>query len=840
MIKYDKDKLNAIPIDTIVERETGRKITGSGKTLQCLCPLHDDKKSPSFKMDMHENKWHCFGACNTGGDNIAFIMKYRNMDFQEACKHLSDIYDRSAASETQGRKSTAKGRPPRPLIPIPEDVDEETLIKYISNKFWQGKYGEYKTHWTYKTFNGGRAYFDVRFETEDGSKNVVPFYYSNKGWCNKQPYDVLKKDIILFNLDKLWSEPNKPALIVEGCKCAHDTHFAGLHEKFILTTWPGGANGVDKLNVQPLQDRKVYIWPDNDTFGSKFEKAGYVAAYRFLESLKGNTDVTVLKAAESPSGGDIGKGYDIFDYVQDGGDPVEYIENPENRLSRERVRVLAGVIEDAPVMSDFRADGKFTVLEAPDENTIRKIRAVLSKNEKDHSVKKTDSNILAIVRNDPSFSKIVAYDVATNDIKFSSKYAELSQLTNSMWQYCLTHYGIGPDIRQRNDMISTVAFKNIFNSLELFMNELKKEMFGDEPPHFERNPLHDILDHITFCLEPDYPNYKDIYKFYFELFDKFFIRMFLKIQCIINGDHTNMPPADIVPILEGSQGIGKSRLCYYLSYNPNQFYVDTSELELTSSRDTVSKIRGKLIGELGELAGLKRTEIESIKAFISAIFDEIRRLYSEATVKTPRSISFIGTTNEDLYLRDTTGNRRFWPVRIDSIKEELFIKKELVRALYVYYMERAAAAIQEDKIQAELHISSGLFQFAQYMREEKRVKPMYLDKIVKFIEKLELETWSEEPVMVNVGDVADQMPVESSKAPAQFRKELKIELERRGYVNQKKWVEGRQRWYYVLEGRMCYSCNKVDKDVNKHEINRFPMYLCEACYEKEKQETEPF
>lgn len=117
-------------------------------------------------------------------------------------------------------------------------------------------------------------------------------------------------------------------------------------------------------------------------------------------------------------------------------------------------------------------------------------------------------------------------------------------------------------------------------------------------------------------------------------------------------------------ILEGPQGIGKSSAARILARRREWFCDSMPDLR---SKDAAIQLAGAWIIELSELAALRRAEVESVKAFISRCVDRYRPPYGRTTLDVPRQGVFFGSTNEQSYLRDRTGNRRFWPVQCGRI-----------------------------------------------------------------------------------------------------------------------------------------------------------------------------
>ena len=111
-------------------------------------------------------------------------------------------------------------------------------------------------------------------------------------------------------------------------------------------------------------------------------------------------------------------------------------------------------------------------------------------------------------------------------------------------------------------------------------------------------------------------------------------------------------------ILEGEQGAGKSTALRILG--GEWFSDDMPEL---GSKDAALNTRGVWIIELSELDAMTAAEVSRIKAFMSRAVDRFRPPYGRHPIDAPRECVFAGTSNHDVYLKDETGGRRFWPIR---------------------------------------------------------------------------------------------------------------------------------------------------------------------------------
>lgn len=118
--------------------------------------------------------------------------------------------------------------------------------------------------------------------------------------------------------------------------------------------------------------------------------------------------------------------------------------------------------------------------------------------------------------------------------------------------------------------------------------------------------------------------------------------------------------ADMVPILVGNQGAGKSSGVSAMVPDM-QFF---TEISFSEKDDNLARMmRGRLLAEIGELRGLNTKDLESIKAFVTRQQENWVPKYREFAISYPRRTVFIGTTNNNEFLSDETGNRRFLPVK---------------------------------------------------------------------------------------------------------------------------------------------------------------------------------
>lgn len=125
---------------------------------------------------------------------------------------------------------------------------------------------------------------------------------------------------------------------------------------------------------------------------------------------------------------------------------------------------------------------------------------------------------------------------------------------------------------------------------------------------------------------------------------------------------------DYMLVLNGPQGVGKSTWPNKLG---GRWFSDALSLADTKDKTAAEKLQGNWIMEIPELSGMRKTDIETMKAFITRQDDKYRASYGRVVQSHPRQCIIIGTTNAqtDGFIRDNTGGRRFWPVAVNRGKK---------------------------------------------------------------------------------------------------------------------------------------------------------------------------
>jgi predicted P-loop ATPase len=315
----------------------------------------------------------------------------------------------------------------------------------------------------------------------------------------------------------------------------------------------------------------------------------------------------------------------------------------------------------------------------------------LSRNE-EGELKSTLPNVRLIVRNDKRMTGVMAYNEFLQDIVLKSppgrvkkkrdKGKPVVNLESDIWQvrdelngdnWIDTHdnyirmviespttqggFGIKVSDRDLKAAIDICASENKFHPirdmLESFQWDGKRriETFfidylgTDDTPYYRQTAIMMLLGAVARVYEPGH---------------KF----------------------DFVAILEGAQGAGKSTFIRTLGMD---WYSELTG-DIGDTNKMIEAMAGSWIIEIGELSSMHRSEVNDLKAFVSRTHDKGRLAYAKRSVVYPRKCIFIGSTNDGEYLRDSTGNRRYWPI-VCNLEGRMIDNPKLAKEVHLIWAE---------------------------------------------------------------------------------------------------------------------------------------------------------
>lgn len=190
---------------------------------------------------------------------------------------------------------------------------------------------------------------------------------------------------------------------------------------------------------------------------------------------------------------------------------------------------------------------------------------------------------------------------------------------------------------------------------------------------------------------------------------------------------------DYMPILTGAQGIGKST---FLATLGKDWFSDS--LTSFEGKEAAELIQGIWINEVGELTAMTKQETNAVKQFLSKRDDIYRAAYGKRTDRHPRRCVFFGTSNEEEFLKDTTGNRRFWPVDVGVYPTKKSIWRDLPEEVdqiwaeaYTYWM-----------LGEPLYLDKDVEKLAEEMQEHHRENSGKEGLVLEFLEQKVPENWN--------------------------------------------------------------------------------------------------
>ncbi|MCC8013661.1 MAG: virulence-associated E family protein [Eubacterium sp.] len=324
--------------------------------------------------------------------------------------------------------------------------------------------------------------------------------------------------------------------------------------------------------------------------------------------------------------------FDIVRIHKFGDDNDSYKNMCEFAMQQDKVKILSLNEKQSQLDEDFLDD---------DKDWREKLTYQPRSNVLDNSV----WNLMLILNNDPDFSNI-AFNEMAGRIEVIGAVPWERPIDNFFWR--------DADMAQMKALID-IRY-GVFSSRNYdvaFTKIVEDRHFHPVREYFENLPKWDNVPRVSTLLID-----------YFGAEDTSYTRAVTKKTMAAAVARTYHPGTkfDSALILIGKQGIGKST---FFSKLAGKWFSDSLTLTDMKDKSGAEKLQGFLILELGEMAGIKKVDIETIKSFLSRTDDIYRPSYGRVAESHPRQCVIVGSTNaESGFLRDITGNRRFWPVNV--------------------------------------------------------------------------------------------------------------------------------------------------------------------------------
>jgi putative DNA primase/helicase len=323
-------------------------------------------------------------------------------------------------------------------------------------------------------------------------------------------------------------------------------------------------------------------------------------------------------------------------------------------LKDEKVRLLIGSERLQEAHEDFKDFLKAEGVEADDTEWMRGLEI-----EGKSGYKSTINNIVLILENDTLLKGAIAFD------EFEQR---AITKRNFPWRK-ITH---------KTRFLIDRDDANIEHYLENGYGIGAGKLVTAMDVIYERTRFHPVRDYLQGLVWDGVDRVDTLFIDYLGAADSEYIRAVTRKTLCAAVARVHQPGVkfDYAPIFVGKQGIGKSSLIGKLG---KEWYSDS--FSTVQGKESFEQIQGVWIVEMGELAGLRKAEVDAIKHYTSKCEDRYRVAYGHRTDNFPRQCVFFGSTNKRDFLRDPTGGRRFWPVDIaDGVKPKYNLFKDLTPA----------------------------------------------------------------------------------------------------------------------------------------------------------------
>lgn len=470
------------------------------------------------------------------------------------------------------------------------------------------RYGKPSARWTYRNADGEVLGYVARYEPAGERKQIVPWTWNGERWGMGQ----WPSPRPLYGLQEIAERPGAAVLVVEGEKAADAARrFSG---PYVAVTWPAGAMAADKADWTPLAGRKVLLWPDADEPGRKaMERVAQIIHERA-------TEVKVLDVSGQPDG------WDAADADFACWDDCKAFMVPRATKWRPSAAVAIPPSID-PETGEIDARQQLDLVLMPNGTPIMNL-----------------DNVVRAIESDPNLRGKIWYDEFLDTI-MTTWQGEARQWKDAddvlLQLYMQRHVGLTRiGLQTCHDAAVVAAFHDTRNECKDWLKSLSW----------------DGVRRLSYLMSEGLGAPENAYT---DAVGRCWV-MSMVARVFRPGCKV-----DTVPVLEGTQGAGKSTALRILG---GKWFTECHEN--VTHKDFYEVLKGHMLVEIAEMHSFTRAEVERIKGIISCQMDRYRKSYGRNTENHPRQTVLACTTNRDDWQRDETGARRFWPVRCGNVNHD--------------------------------------------------------------------------------------------------------------------------------------------------------------------------
>jgi hypothetical protein len=804
-----------------------------------VCGSLSGGKGKSCSVNMVTGQWSDFATGEAGNDLISLYGAINGFSNGKAAAEVArelGLEDVAGVSRAPGDVAPRTPRPAPVTVPAAKSdegwatVTPVPAIAPAATFKHQYRKPEDIEHTATYMIDGQLFGYVVRFRTSDGGKETLPYT-----WCQSARDGAARWHW------KTWDEPRPlyfpggvspfmaglgtvTVILVEGEKKAGilqallDATAPGV---YLVASWVGGCKAWKKADWSTLNGCTVLLWPDCDGKRTPLTKAERDSIETDLGRQLAQAVKDVLPADKQPGmQAMLGIGALLRDSHAC---TVSMLPIPEPLAVPDGWDCADAITTDgwdgAKVLAFF---GGAQALQAPASDVqvlLKKIEGLVDTGVEDsdsggfvligsrripewlaHYYDKVNKRwlcsrkmVILILERDEALREVLAYNELSNNVQsrilWPWPHSQVGDVTDAvdllLGKYLTDQYGL-PSIGRAalSEAIQTVAHTRRFHPIREYLDGLvwdgksRVDMWliyamGEKPVNYVEDGQ----------LKP--PTISPSMIEYLQVVGRCWLLGMVKRA---------MEPGckfDYCPVLEGVGGLRKSTLVETLA--GSNFFSDTP-FEVGRGKEAQEQVQGMWLYEIAEMSHFSKAEVGAIKGFISSKVDRYRVAYGTTVGSFPRQCVLVGTTNENTYLRDRTGNRRFWPIPVRHV-----INTEWVIKYRDQLFAEAFALCQQ-----------GLAYTPTPDQERRLFVPMQESRLQEtaVISEL-LHVLTRSPTATAIGSVVNELTqfvtiaqltlalgVDAAKSSPALEAQIRGWLDHEGWNRVKKQVNGARAWGY--------------------------------------------